>query len=64
MTPELIATLSEHALGNYRVLMTLCGELLSAAARKELPRLDEKLYLELFSVPKAASSPAAARTRR
>ncbi|MBM3499990.1 MAG: ATP-binding protein [Armatimonadetes bacterium] len=64
MTPELVATLSEHALGNYRVLMTLCGELLSAAARKELPRLDEKLYLELFSVPKAAASPAAARTRR
>jgi len=62
MTPELIATLCEHALGNYRVLMTLCGELLSAAARKELPRLDEKLYMELFSAPKA--NPLAARARR
>ena len=52
MTPDLIATLSEHALGNYRVLMTLCGELLAAAAEKELPQLDEKLYFEVFSVPK------------
>jgi type II secretory pathway predicted ATPase ExeA len=52
MTPDLIATLSEHALGNHRVLMTLCGELLAAAAEKELPQLDEKLYFEVFSVPK------------
>ena len=52
MSPELVGTLSEHALGNYRVLMTLCGELLSAAAQKELPQIDEKLYFEVFSVPK------------
>ena len=52
MSQELIGTLSEHALGNYRVLMTLCGELLSAAAQKELPQIDEKLYFEVFSVPK------------
>ena len=52
MTPALIATLSEHALGNYRVLMTLSGELLAAAAEKELPQIDEKLYFELFSVNK------------
>jgi general secretion pathway protein A len=64
MTPQLIATLSEHALGNYRVLMTLCGELLSAAAQKQLPQLDEKLYFEVFSVPKPAKTPAAARAGR
>jgi len=52
MTPDLINTLSEHALGNYRVLMTLSGELLSAAAERELPQLDEKLYFEVFSVPR------------
>jgi type II secretory pathway predicted ATPase ExeA len=52
MTPDLIATLSEHALGNHRVLMTLCSELLAAAAEKELPQLDEKLYFEVFSVPR------------
>jgi len=52
MTPDLIATLSEHALGNYRVLTTLSGELLSAAAERELSQLDEKLYFEVFSVPR------------
>jgi general secretion pathway protein A len=56
MSAELIATLCEHALGNYRVLMTLCGELLSAAAQKELPQIDEKLYFEVFSVPKPPKS--------
>ena len=50
MTPQLIGTLSEHALGNYRVLMTLSGELLAAAAEKQLPQIDEKLYFELFSI--------------
>jgi type II secretory pathway predicted ATPase ExeA len=56
MTAELIATLCEHALGNYRVLITLCGELLNAAAEKQLPQIDEKLYFELFSVPKSAKT--------
>lgn len=60
MTPQLIATLSEHALGNYRVLMTLSGELLAAAAEKQLPQIDEKLYFELFSIHR----PAKPRTRR
>lgn len=64
MTPDLIATLSEHALGNYRVLMTLCGELLSAAAEKELPQLDEKLYFEVFSVPKPTRALASVRAGR
>jgi type II secretory pathway predicted ATPase ExeA len=49
MTRELVHTLSEHALGNYRVLVSLCGELLSAAAQRELPQLDEKLYFEVFA---------------
>ena len=44
MTRELITTLAEHALGNYRVLTSLSGELLATAAQKELPQLDEKLY--------------------
>ena len=64
MSPDLIATLSEHALGNYRVLMTLCGELLNAAAQKELPQIDEKLYFEVFSnptPPKAHAPPRPAR---
>jgi type II secretory pathway predicted ATPase ExeA len=57
LTPELIATLCEHALGNYRVLMTMAAELLAAAAERELARLDEKLYLEVFSPPQPPAPP-------
>jgi len=49
MTAELKATLIDHAAGNYRVLMNLCDELLSVAADRDMARLDEKLYLEVFA---------------
>jgi type II secretory pathway predicted ATPase ExeA len=49
MTTELKATLADHAAGNYRVLMNLADELLTTALDRDLPRLDEKLYLETFS---------------
>lgn len=57
MTTELKATLADHAAGNYRVLMNLCDELLAQGVDRELPRLDEKLYLETFtqSAPKKAA---------
>ncbi|WPL17654.1 putative secretion ATPase, PEP-CTERM locus subfamily [Thiorhodovibrio winogradskyi] len=48
MSPELMKTLAEHALGNYRVLTTMAAELLAQAARLERPQLDESLYLEVF----------------
>jgi general secretion pathway protein A len=48
MTTELKATLAEHALGNYRILMNLADELLGIALERELPRLDERLYLDTF----------------
>jgi type II secretory pathway predicted ATPase ExeA len=48
MTTELKATLADHAAGNYRVLMNLADELLTVAADRDLPRLDEKLYLDVF----------------
>jgi type II secretory pathway predicted ATPase ExeA len=51
MTTELKATLADHAAGNYRILMNLSDELLSVALDRELPRLDEKLYLEAFAQP-------------
>lgn len=51
MTQELKATLADHAVGNYRILMNLADELLSVAADRQLPRLDEKLYLEVFAPP-------------
>lgn len=55
MTPALAHTLCDHAAGNYRILTTLAAELLAAAAQRELPQLDEKLYLEVFASPEAPS---------
>lgn len=51
MTPELIQMLCEHAMGNYRVLCTMAGELLDMAAQQERTQLDEKLYFECFALP-------------
>lgn len=51
MTQELMQTLCDHAMGNYRVLCTMAGELLATAAQQEKKQLDEKLYLECFAVP-------------
>ena len=59
MTDQLIFTLCEHALGNFRVLVTTAAELLVAAAQKELSQIDEKLYFERF-----ASTPPPSGTRR
>lgn len=49
MTPELMKTLCDHAMGNYRVLCTMANELLTTAALQEKTQLDEKLYLECFT---------------
>jgi type II secretory pathway predicted ATPase ExeA len=56
MTQELMATLADHAAGNYRVLTTMANDLLVAAARLERPQLDEKLFLEVFA-PGPAQKP-------
>lgn len=63
MSQELMQTLCDHAMGNYRALCTMAGELLATAAQQEKTQLDEKLYLEYFAVPaphkrKAASTPS------
>lgn len=55
MTQELSRTLCDHAVGNYRVLTTMAGELLATAAQREITQLDEKLFLELFGNPTNAS---------
>ena len=49
MTTELMKTLCEHAMGNYRVLCVMAGELLETATEKELVKLDEKLFFDCFS---------------
>jgi general secretion pathway protein A len=52
MTPELSSALVDHAAGNYRVLMNLSDELLAVAAEREQPRLDEKLFIDIFQPPR------------
>jgi hypothetical protein len=51
MTAPLRHTLCDHAAGNYRILTTMAAELLAAAAQKDLPVLDEKLYMDVFAPP-------------
>ncbi len=63
MTPELVATLSDHAQGNPRALMNIAGELLDVAAQREARHIDEKLFLELCAAP-PGPEPKSARQRR
>ena len=58
MTTELKATLADHAAGNYRIMMNLADELLTVAADRDLPRLDEKLFLDVFAQAPKPKSPS------
>jgi general secretion pathway protein A len=49
MSEELKNTLAAHAANNLRVLNQMAAELLVAAAQRNLPRMDESLFFELFS---------------
>jgi general secretion pathway protein A len=49
LTGELLRTLTAHAANNLRVLNQMAAELLAAAAERNLPRIDESLFFELFS---------------
>jgi general secretion pathway protein A len=55
MTAELMDALVDHSAGNYRLLMTMGGELLAYGMAHEVGQLDEKFYLELFH-PKRSPS--------
>ncbi len=61
MTEPLMEALADHCLGNLRMLNQMAADLLDAAARKELPGLDEKLYIETFARP---SRPVKTRSSR
>jgi len=63
MTKDLMAAITDHALGNYRVLMNMAAELLTTGAERELSQLDEKLFLEIFGAPRKAAAPARAGRR-
>jgi general secretion pathway protein A len=54
MSTELMQTLCDRAIGNFRVLCTMSNDLLALALKREQPQLDEKLffdYLQLQNVP-------------
>ena len=63
MSPKLCQILCDHAAGNYRILTTMAAELLAAAAQRDLPTLDEKLYLDVFAQPDSAPKRRAPPTR-
>jgi general secretion pathway protein A len=52
MTPVLMQTLCEHAMGNCRILCVMAGELLATATMQERTILDEQLYFECFTPSK------------
>ncbi|MFH1688928.1 MAG: hypothetical protein ABIE42_01660, partial [Candidatus Eisenbacteria bacterium] len=57
ITETLKDTLCEHSAGNLRVLTNMGQELLTAAAGRELPTLDEKLFFDVFTQkPKSTRS--------
>lgn len=64
MTAELLRTLCDHAIGNYRALTTIAAELLAVAAQRELTQIDEKLYLEVFAPPGQTTTKHRARLAR
>jgi len=64
MTPELIATICDHAQGNPRALMIMADELLAAAAQREARQIDETLFFEICAVLTANETKAAIRRRR
>ena len=49
MSEELMNTLCDHSVGNYRIMTTLANELLEEACRQKIPHLDEKLYFKVFA---------------
>ncbi len=55
MTPELMQTLCDHSMGNYRVLSNLAGDLLATAAKLERAQLDEQLFFECFPAPQQSN---------
>jgi general secretion pathway protein A len=64
MTPEVIATLCDHAQGNPRALMIMAGELLAAAVQREAHQIDEALFFETCAVATASDTRPATRRRR
>lgn len=56
MSATLKHTLCERAGGNYRVMTNMAAQLLAVAAQRQLPSLDDKLYLDVFAAPSSATN--------
>lgn len=63
MTDEVKHTLCEHAAGNMRAMLTMGDQLLAEAIRRQAHQIDEKLYLEVFAIPKPPPPPRPKTTR-
>jgi hypothetical protein len=50
--------LCERAGGNYRVMTNMAAQLLAVAAQRQLPTLDDKLFLEVFAPPGSTTTSA------
>lgn len=53
LTKDLMTTLADHSMGNYRVITTMAAELLAEAMAQEKSQLDEGLFFDVFAVNKA-----------
>lgn len=51
ITPDLLPTLAERAMGNPRALFGLAADLLEAALSRDAKHIDEKLFFDVFSQP-------------
>jgi hypothetical protein len=58
-----VGELCDHAAGNYRILVSMAAELLVTAAQREITTLDEKRYLQVFSVLARSTARRAAPAR-
>ena len=48
MSKDLIRIIADHSVGNLRVMLTTCDELFTKAIEKDLPQMDEGLFLEVY----------------
>ena len=64
MSKELIQTLADHSMGNWRALMNMASEVLLAGMAADRSELDEKLFLELFGDRVARNRKSRGRARQ
>ena len=58
-----ISSIRSPGAGNCRTLMTLAEEILDYGVREEAPKLDEKLYFEVFEPEETAKKRGRRRSR-